>query len=99
MNYCVECGSRLQAQAKFCVNCGMRISVEQTSIYKESSRSTPSKLSSLKSEDGIGNLIAQVSTRIKPVYGKGFKKSEHCFNCGAENSSAKRCKTCDASWS
>ena len=94
MNFCVECGSKLQHQAKFCVNCGTKIA--SSNGDEKSSNLAPPKKSSAINMDMAAGRMAQVNTRIKLVYGNGFKHGEHCFNCGAKISNSRKCETCDA---
>ena len=96
MKYCVECGSKLQLGAKFCVSCGIQISMKETTDTGHHSELGDLQLNNSKLKPDQNNLTANVRTRVKPVYGKGFNVNEHCFNCGSKYSSAKRCLVCEA---
>lgn len=96
MKYCVECGSKLQLGAKFCVHCGTQILISDsfdTGHRPGEGNSRPIN-SKLKSDQK--NLTANVRTRVKPIYGNGFRENEHCFNCGSKYGSTKRCLVCEA---
>jgi rRNA maturation endonuclease Nob1 len=97
MKYCVECGSKLQPGAKFCVNCGIQISATKSNDSGNNSDLRESQPMNSQPKYDQTNLTAKVRTPVKPIYGKGFKESENCFNCGSKYSSAKRCLVCDAS--
>lgn len=91
MNFCGDCGNRLEKYDRFCGNCGSKISnSEQSNKTVDKSEINLDE----KKDDFKAGKTARVSTRVKPIYGSTFDNSIHCKNCGGKRGNAKICPIC-----
>jgi hypothetical protein len=88
MPFCVECGFKLGERDRFCSSCGHKAAEPVNSI--------PTKPNSAVREQKVAApVLAQVNTRIVPIYGQSYDPKIHCFNCGSKKGNVKKCSVCN----
>lgn len=93
MPFCTECGKGVEPGDNFCPWCGTAVSKSTESMK------LVSPVDSVNEEREVNSnkdQIAPVSstTRIAPIYGPGYRRGIHCWNCGSKPGSGKKCQTC-----
>lgn len=91
MQFCTECGAKLEKDGKFCSSCGFKVAIEKELPIKNNIDSKPTK-----SESSESSIYGKVSSkvRVSPIYGAGYKEGIDCSNCGSRFGQGRVCAVC-----